>query len=120
MQHHTNSNPQTTIIENARIYTMDHDLPHAEAIAIRNGFIVAVGTQAEVRRQAEEGARRVDAGGRAIIPGLIDAHIHFLAYSRSIRRIELDGVKSKQEALDMIAAKALEVGPGRWILGGGW
>lgn len=109
----------TTIIENARIYTMDRGLPRAEAIAFREGRIVAVGGRAEVSSIPGE-ARRIDAGGRAIIPGLIDAHIHFLSYSRSLSKLDLNGVSSKQDALAIVAQKALELGPGRWIVGGGW
>jgi predicted amidohydrolase YtcJ len=110
---------QALIIENARIYTMDHELPYASAIAIRDGRIVAVGSKEDMAL-LPGGVRRIDAGGRAIIPGLIDAHIHFLGYSRSLAKIELDGVRTKEEILAMVAAKAREVGPGRWVLGGGW
>jgi predicted amidohydrolase YtcJ len=99
---------------------MDHDLPNAQAIALRDGRVLAVGKRDDVLSAAGADARRVDAGGRAVIPGLIDAHIHFLAYARSLGKIDLDGVGSKQEALARVAARAREVGPGRWILGGGW
>ena len=107
------------IIENARIYTMDKGRPRADALATRDGQVLAVGTLEEVRSIAN-GSRRIDLEGRAVIPGLIDAHIHFLDYSRSLSKINLDGVASKEEALRMVADKAREVGPGRWVLGGGW
>lgn len=110
---------QSLIIENARIYTMDREVPHAGAMAIEDGRIVMVGSKEEVSLLPGK-ARRVDVGGRAIIPGLIDAHIHFLEYSRSLARIDLNGMTSKEDALAKVAAKAKEVGPGRWILGGGW
>lgn len=113
------TNPVTTIIENARIYTMDYDLPHADAIAIREGRIVAVGNKEDMGVLTGT-VRRIDAGGRAVIPGLIDAHIHFLDYSRSLAKIELDGVTSKEEVLARVAEKARQLGPGRWVLGGGW
>lgn len=111
--------PRITLIENAHIYTMDRANLHAEAIAIRDGHIVAVGSRAELG-QMPGITRRIDAGGRAIIPGLIDAHIHFLAYARSLNKIDLDGVRSKEGALRMVGEKARELGPGRWVLGGGW
>ncbi len=111
----------TTIIENARVYTMDGDLPHAEALAIRRGLIIAVGRREEVVSAVAGGqVRRVDAGGRAVIPGLIDAHIHFLSYSHSIRKLGLDGVKSKEDVLARVAERVRETAPGRWIQGGGW
>lgn len=111
--------PQTTLIENARVYTLDKANPRAEAIAMRDGRIVAVGSMAELGRLPGI-ARRIDAQGRAIIPGLIDSHIHFLSYSRSLSKVNLDGVRSKEEALAKVAEKARETEPGRWILGGGW
>lgn len=110
---------QALIIENARIYTMDREVPTAGAIAIKDGRIVAVGSKEDMGL-ISGAVRRIDAGGRTVIPGLIDAHIHFLDYSRSLLKIELDGVTSKEEALAKVAAKAKELGPGRWILGGGW
>jgi predicted amidohydrolase YtcJ len=110
---------QALIIENARVYTMDREVPHANAIAIRDGRIVAVGSKEDVGL-LPGGVRRIDAGGRAVIPGLIDAHIHFLDYARSLSKIELDGVASKEKALALVAGRAKELGPGKWVLGGGW
>ncbi len=112
-------NPRTTIIENARIYTIDRDLPYAQALAVRGGRIVAVGSAEEVNRVSSV-IRRVDLEGQVVIPGLIDAHIHFLAYARSLSKVDLDGVRSKEEVLAKVAAKVRETEPGRWVLGGGW
>ncbi len=111
--------PRTLIIENARVYTMDIEVPHATAVAIRHGRILAVGNTEVLRRLPGE-VQRIDAGDRAIIPGLIDAHIHFLDYSRSLTKIDLDGVTSQEEALAKVEAKAKELGPGKWVLGGRW
>ena len=111
--------PPTTIIENARIYTMHRDLPYADALAMRDGRIIAVDGIDEVSNIPGI-TRRVNVDGRAVIPGLIDAHIHFLSYSRGLTKIDLDGVRSKEEALGKVAEKVRELGPGRWILGAGW
>jgi predicted amidohydrolase YtcJ len=112
-------NPIVTIIHNARVYTMDYELPYATALGIREGRVIAVGSNDEI--DALPGAkRRINAEGRTIIPGLIDAHIHFVEYSRSLARIELDCITSKEEVLSRVTAKAQELGPGRWVLGGGW
>jgi predicted amidohydrolase YtcJ len=108
-----------TIIENARVYTLDPELPRADAIAVQDGRVLAVGSRDEMRSLSGE-VRRVDAGGRAVIPGLIDAHIHLLDYSRALARVNLDGVTSKEEALRMVAEAARKVEPGRWVRGGGW
>lgn len=111
--------PETTIITNARVYTMDRERPQSEAVAMRDGKIIAVSSSRELEYLPDV-TRRIDAGGRAIIPGLIDAHIHFLDYARSLALINLDGVRSKDEALRIVADKARELGPGRWVIGGGW
>ncbi|HEX8230425.1 MAG TPA: amidohydrolase [Chloroflexia bacterium] len=111
--------PETTIITNARVYTMDPRRPQSEAIAMRDGKIVAVSSSRELEYLPNV-TRRIDAGGRAIIPGLIDAHIHFLDYARSLALVNLEGVRSKEEALRIVADKARELGPGRWVIGGGW
>ena len=108
---------QTTLFTNGRIYTMDKPWP-VEAMAVGNGRVIATGTSRELSGAA--GARTVNLGGRAVIPGLIDSHIHFLSYARSLNKVNLDGVRSKEEALRMVEEKARELGPGRWILGGGW
>src|SRR5688500_8041070 len=99
----------TLIFNNGRIYTMDKPWP-VEAMAIRDGYIVALGTSREL--SGASGARTIDLGGRTVIPGLIDAHIHFLSYSLSLSKIILEGVGSKEEALRMVADKAKELGPG--------
>ncbi|MFL5735707.1 MAG: amidohydrolase [Chloroflexia bacterium] len=111
---------EVIIIENARIYTMDRHMPVLEALAWRDGHILNPGAGATESLAKAGRALRVDLQGRTVIPGLIDAHIHFLSYSRSLTKIDLDGVASKEEALAMVAARAREVGPGQWVLGGGW
>jgi predicted amidohydrolase YtcJ len=111
---------ETVLVENARVYTMDRGLRQAEALAWRDGRIIAAGSREEATQAAGPPVRRIDAGGRAIIPGLTDAHIHFLDYSRMLARVDLDGVRSKEEALARVAEKVRQVGPGRWVLGGGW
>lgn len=65
------------IISHARIHTMDDNLPRADAIAIRDGRIIAVGSHAEVERTADARTRRVNAQGRMMLPGLQDTHVHF-------------------------------------------
>ncbi len=112
-------NQGVTVVEHARIYTMHDDLPLAEAMALRAGQVIAVGSREEIGRLPGITVR-IDAGGHALIPGLIDAHIHFLSYSRGLSRINLDGVDSRERALALVAEKARHTPPGRWILGAGW
>ncbi len=70
--------PADRILVNGRILTVDAQDRVAEAIAIRDGRILAVGTTAEIERLAGPATERIDLGGRAATPGLIDAHVAFL------------------------------------------
>jgi predicted amidohydrolase YtcJ len=65
------------ILINAKVTTLDRSNPKAEAVAIRDGKILAVGSEQEVRAAAPE-ADVIDAGGRRLIPGLMDSHIHVI------------------------------------------
>jgi predicted amidohydrolase YtcJ len=113
-------NEPDLIVYNARIYTVDKALPWAEAVAIRKHRITAIGTNADVLALAGTTTRRMDLGGRLVLPGLCDAHIHFLGYCLRLRELSLDTTKSKAEALQRIAEHAAALPPGSWISGGGW
>ncbi|MFN2225344.1 MAG: amidohydrolase [Anaerolineae bacterium] len=114
------------VLDNARIYAMagaqPGAVPPAEALAIAGDRILAVGEGAAMRDLLRPGGRAVDLGGRAVIPGLIDAHVHFGWYSLAVHqnRVDLDNVPSKEEALARVAAAAARTPAGRWIQGAGW
>ena len=71
------------ILYNARIYTVDPTMPWAEAIAIRKHRIIALGSSADVLALAGPATQRIDLGGKLVLPGLCDAHIHFMSYCLS-------------------------------------
>ena len=110
------------LLLNGRVYTMDADCPTAQAIAIAGSRILAVGEDADLRQFLRPGGQAVDVRGRAIIPGLIDAHVHFGWYSIAIyqHQVDLDNVPTKAEAVARAAEAARQTPPGRWIQGGGW
>ncbi len=105
-----------------RIYTMDTDRPYAQAVAIAGSRIVAVGDDGELRSLLRPGGREVHLKGRTVIPGLIDAHVHFGHYCLSLYRgeVDLDQVPDKETAVARVAEVARRTPPGRWIRGGGW
>jgi predicted amidohydrolase YtcJ len=105
---------------NARIYTVDPAMPWAEAIAIRKHRIIAAGSNADVIAMGGPATQRVDLGGRLVLPGLCDAHIHLLGYSLRLRELALDATTSKAEALQRIAEHAATLPAGAWVAGGGW
>jgi len=114
--------PIDLILTNGKIITVDDQFSIASAVAVRGERIVAVGTNSDIIRLAGPNTRRIDLRGRSVIPGLIDNHAHFQEegayWSLELR---LDGVDSRKTALEMIRAKAMAVGPGKWVFNlGGW
>ena len=101
---------------------MDNRFTIAQAVAIRGDRFVAVGTNQDITRLAGPGTRRIDLGGKAVIPGLIDAHAHLMRAAETWAiEVRLDGVDSRKKALDMVRAKAAALGPGQWVYNlGGW
>jgi predicted amidohydrolase YtcJ len=110
------------ILSNGKIITVDDRFSIAQAIAIRGDRFVAVGTNQDITKLAGPNTRRIDLRGRAVVPGLIDNHAHFMeegAYWQV--ELRLDGVESRKQALEMIRARAQSRQPGEWIYTlGGW
>lgn len=106
------------IIVNARIYTVDSLFTVAEAMAIRDGKIVAVGKRAEIESKYKADSVE-DMGGRTIIPGLHDAHAHFVQYALGLREANLVGAKSWEETLDRVQRFFADRTTG-WVIGRGW
>jgi predicted amidohydrolase YtcJ len=105
---------------NGKVWTGDAARPWAEAVAVRGERIYAVGTTAEMRLLAGPGTKLVDLGGALVLPGFIDSHTHFLTGGFALKSIQLHEARSREEFIARVAAKARELGPGRWILDGNW
>lgn len=110
------------ILSNGKIITVDDRFTIAQAVAIRGDRIVSVGANQEIARLAGPNTRRIDLEGRAVIPGLIDNHMHLLrAAGTWLREVRFDGVESRKQAIEMLRAKAKAEKPGEWIYNiGGW
>ena len=111
-----------TILTNGKIITVDNKFTIAQAVAVRGDRIVAVGTNQDITRLAGPGTKRIDLGGKAMIPGLIDAHAHIMRGAETWTiEARFDDVDSRKRALDIVRAKATALGPGQWIYNlGGW
>ncbi len=111
-----------TVLTNGKIITVDDRFSIAQAVAIRGDRFVAVGTNQDIARLAGPNTRRIDLGGKTVIPGLIDAHAHLMRAAETWAiEVRLDGVESRKQALDMIRAKAASLGAGQWVYNlGGW
>ena len=88
-------------------------------VVLKDEWIEAVGKRGDV--SVPDGAQLVDASGKTVIPGLIDAHMHFFGMGiRMIRRVDLSDTRSVREALEKVKQKVAETRKGEWVLGGGW
>jgi hypothetical protein len=108
------------VLVNGKVWTGDPARPWAEAVAVRDGKIFAVGRTSDVRALAGPGTKLIDLGGSLALPGFIDSHTHFLAGGFALKSIQLREAKSRDEFVALVAAKAKELGPGRWIVNGDW
>lgn len=107
------------VLHNARIYTLDARRPTASAIAIDSGRILALGEEQEILAEFGGRKRALDLAGRAVIPGLTDAHFHLQHYALGLKKIDCQ-TESRAECLRRVAERARSAPPGSWILGHGW
>jgi predicted amidohydrolase YtcJ len=105
-------------IVNARIWTGDPARPWAEALGITGETIGRVGTTAEFASLSA--SRRIDVRGRLVVPGFIDAHIHFLEGGKRLTSVQLRDAKTREGFVARLQAFAATVPPGTWIEGGDW
>jgi predicted amidohydrolase YtcJ len=104
-----------TIIINAKVTTLDRENPQAEAVAIREGKFLAVGSEAEVRAVAPE-ATIIDAKGHRLIPGLIDSHMHIIRGGLNFNmELRWDGVTSLSEAMAMLKKQVDNTPAPQWV-----
>ncbi len=115
--------PADRVLTGGRVLTVDGEDRVAQAIAIRNGRIVAVGTDAEIARFIGPSTERIDLAGRTATPGLIDAHVHFANGGlQRLTNIDLGfpTVRRIADAVALVRERAAAAKPGDWILGRGW
>ena len=110
------------IFHNGKLLTVDAEFSIAEAIAISEGRITAVGSNAEILSLSGPETAHIDLEGRTVIPGLIDNHMHYMrGASRWRFEARIDGITSRKEALKIIGQKVIEAEPGQWVFVlGGW
>jgi len=106
------------ILCNARIYTLDASHPIASAVAIEHGRVVAVGEADEILSEFNRGKKQ-DMGGKVILPGLIDAHLHLQKYALSLQKIDCE-TDTLDECLRRVEERVRSAQPGEWVLGHGW
>ncbi|MFD2999488.1 amidohydrolase [Pontibacter toksunensis] len=107
------------IVYNGTVYTVNDTFEKAEAFAVRDGKIVAVGTTADIQEQYTA-TEELDADGKAIYPGLIDAHSHFYRYGLGLQSADLVSTQSFKEVVQQLVAQREKYPEADWITGRGW
>ena len=116
------ANPADILLVNGRIVTLDGTSSISEALAIDAGRITATGSVDQMRKLAGAATKIIDLGGRTVIPGLIDLHIHSIrAGFRYASEVHWDGATTMAEAMERLRSAAIRAKPGAWlIVAGGW
>jgi predicted amidohydrolase YtcJ len=114
------NNEADLVLTGGKVRTPAHPSGFAEALAVRGGVIVAVGSDDEIRELTGRRTRVVGLGGRLVLPGFGDAHVHPVSGGLESLRCNLVGLRARQQCLDAVAEYCESVPPGAWVLGGGW
>ena len=117
------SAPADLVLTGGRVITLDGGSRVAEAVAVRGDRVVAVGTVGEIEALAGPDTERIDLAGRAVTPGLMDAHVHFASGGASrLYRLDLSypNVENIGDVQRLVAEQAARVEEGEWVRGGGW
>ena len=108
------------VLTGGKIRSPAHPSGFVQALAVRGGLIHSVGTDEEIRRVTGPRTRVVELGGRLAVPAFGDAHVHAVAGGLEGLRCNLVGLRTRQESLAAVASYCAGLGPGDWVLGGGW
>jgi len=107
------------IVHHAKIYTVDDKFSVAEAMAINDGKIIAIGSNDDILKEYESDSM-TDAKGKSVFPGFNDAHAHFVGYAMSLLTVNLVDTKSWDEVVERCSAFAKTLPAGAWLTGRGW
>lgn len=115
----TGDSPNLVIV-NGNVITVDALQPRAQAVAVRDGLILAVGSSQEIDGLKGPETRVLDLQGATLIPGFIEAHAHLLYLGRSLQELNLSKASTWREIVDRVAVAVENTPPGEWIIGSGW
>ncbi len=108
------------IVTHARVWTVDPARPQAEAVAVLGERIVAVGSATEIAAWRGSTTRVIDAGGRLLLPGFDDAHVHFMSGGSQLASVQLKDARSAEEFVRRIGERSTHTPRGEWITQGDW
>lgn len=108
------------ILLNGKVWTVNTRQPEAEAVAVSGNRIIAVGSNAEIRKLRQQNTKVLDLQGKRVLPGFNDAHVHFYDGGAGLASVQLRDAKSEAEFRERIRQFAARIPKGQWITGGGW
>ena len=113
-------NTADMVIQNGKIYTVDEFNPLVEAVAVKDGKIIAVGSQGNISQWIGAQTQVINLNRGTMIPGLIEGHGHFMGLGFAKMRLDLTTISNYDELVDMVASAVEKSETGEWILGRGW
>jgi predicted amidohydrolase YtcJ len=108
------------VIVHGHVWTVDPENSRAEGVAVHNGRIVAVSSDREIAKWIGPATKTIDAQGKSVLPGFIDAHVHFSSGGGEISGVHLREANTPQEFARRIGEQAKKLRKGEWMLGGTW
>src|SRR5437867_4818131 len=108
------------VFKNGNIYTVGERQPHAEALAVKAGKIIFVGSNADVKAYEVKGTRVVDFKGNTVVPGLTDSHYHLAGVGAREMNLNLEGTTTLEAFLAKVKERVDRAKPGEWVTGRGW
>ncbi|GMQ28679.1 amidohydrolase [Algoriphagus confluentis] len=113
-------NPADKVFTNGTIYTVDESNPKVEAVAVKDGLILALGTSKEIQAYVGESTEVIDLQGKTMTPGFIESHAHLMGIGYNKLELDLMYVKTYDELVEKVAEAVAKAKPGDWITGRGW
>lgn len=108
------------VLTGGKIITLDETKPTAEALAVYQGRILAIGSSEEINPYISKSTQVIALEGKTVIPGLIESHGHFISLGRSKMELDLTTIKNWDEAVQLVKQASEKAKPGEWIIGRGW
>ncbi len=112
--------PADLVLRNGKVVTVDEALPEAQAVAVKDGRILAVGSDSDIAGHIAEATQVIDLEGRLAIPGFIEGHGHFMGLGNAKMILDLTKVANWNEIVAIVGDAVRDAEPGTWISGRGW
>ena len=113
-------NPADLVLTNGKVITVDDAVPEAQALAVKDGRILAVGSSQEMEAYVGSSTQVVDLAGRTAIPGFIEGHGHYTSLGETKLTLDLTGATTWDDIVALVGEAAATAEPGAWIVGWGW